>query len=181
MASVAFGSPDGGPHGPGQLLAHRPIGGPSPIFSAGPAFGPSPVFASGPIVGPGPVAGPFGPGPIVGPIGPGPVVSPGPVFGPGPIISPLPIGPVFGAPHPVPAPLFRPGPGPAYGVPEIEGPAVYDFSYGVQDPLTGTNFGHSEARDGYATQGTYYVNLPDGRLQVTRNNKSLNLSCETSS
>ena len=28
------------------------------------------------------------------------------------------------------------------------------------------NFGHTENREGYNTQGTYYVNLPDGRLQT---------------
>lgn len=69
--------------------------------------------------------------------------------------------------RPAPVPVVAPvapayGPGPVYA----EGPAVYDFSYGVNDPLTGQNFGHSENRDGYITQGTYYVNLPDGRLQT---------------
>merc|ERR1711970_639097 len=51
---------------------------------------------------------------------------------------------------------------PAYGyapAPTYEEPAKYDFNYAVND------FGHQEARDGYDTQGSYYVQLPDGRLQ----------------
>ncbi|MCL4153724.1 UNVERIFIED_CONTAM: hypothetical protein GTU68_066181 [Idotea baltica] len=40
-----------------------------------------------------------------------------------------------------------------------------EFSYAVNDPYHGTNFGHSESRDGYNAKGQYYVNLPDGRLQ----------------
>ena len=53
-----------------------------------------------------------------------------------------------------------------YGAPELDGPATYDFSYGVEDAITGTNFGHSESRDGVVTKGSYYVALPDGRLQT---------------
>ncbi|XP_042893373.1 pro-resilin-like [Penaeus japonicus] len=55
-------------------------------------------------------------------------------------------------------------PGPAFG------PAKYDFNYAVKDDYSGNDFGHQEARDGYDTQGSYYVLLPDGRLQkVTYN------------
>ena len=35
----------------------------------------------------------------------------------------------------------------------------------MKDDYSGTNFGTEERRDGYATQGSYYVALPDGRLQ----------------
>ena len=45
----------------------------------------------------------------------------------------------------------------------------YNFAYGVQDktayghPL---DFGHTEGRTGYNTQGSYHVLLPDGRTQT---------------
>ena len=35
----------------------------------------------------------------------------------------------------------------------------------LQDDYTANNFGQQESRDGYAAQGEYFVNLPDGRLQ----------------
>nr|XP_027233717.1 pro-resilin-like [Penaeus vannamei] len=60
--------------------------------------------------------------------------------------------------------LARPQNG--YGVPTpSSGPAKYDFNYAVNDPPSGNDFGHQEARDGPNTQGSYYVLLPDGRLQ----------------
>ncbi|XP_042893526.1 pro-resilin-like, partial [Penaeus japonicus] len=57
---------------------------------------------------------------------------------------------------------------PAYGYtpePTYEEPAKYDYNYAVEDHYSGNDFGHQEARDGYNTQGSYYVLLPDGRLQ----------------
>ena len=42
----------------------------------------------------------------------------------------------------------------------------YRYSYTVKDDYTRTNFGHRESRDGYQTRGTYFVVLPDYRLQV---------------
>ncbi|XP_042858833.1 pro-resilin-like [Penaeus japonicus] len=47
-------------------------------------------------------------------------------------------------------------------------PAHYSFNYGVDDGYFGTNFGHAESRDGYNTEGVYYVHLPDGRLQTVK-------------
>lgn len=44
-------------------------------------------------------------------------------------------------------------------------PALYRENWSVADQETGNNYGQEEARDGYDTQGSYYVNLPDGRLQ----------------
>ena len=35
----------------------------------------------------------------------------------------------------------------------------------MKDDYSGNNYGHQETRDGYNTQGTYYVLLPDSRLQ----------------
>nr|XP_027213834.1 cuticle protein 18.6-like [Penaeus vannamei] len=43
--------------------------------------------------------------------------------------------------------------------------AKYDFRYAVKDDYSGNDFGHQESRDGDRTQGSYYVQLPDGRLQ----------------
>ncbi|XP_069976304.1 pro-resilin-like [Penaeus vannamei] len=62
--------------------------------------------------------------------------------------------------HPENIPSYR------YGAPTpSSGPAKYDFNYSVNDPPSGNDFGHQEARDGPNTQGSYYVLLPDGRLQ----------------
>ncbi|KAK3877535.1 hypothetical protein Pcinc_017751 [Petrolisthes cinctipes] len=52
-----------------------------------------------------------------------------------------------------------------YGHPDPMGPAKYDFNYAVRDDPSANDFGHNEARDGYDTQGSYYVQLADGRLQ----------------
>ncbi|XP_069977399.1 uncharacterized protein [Penaeus vannamei] len=48
--------------------------------------------------------------------------------------------------------------------PAPTGPAQYNYRYTVQDNF-GNDFGHQEDRNGYDTQGSYYVQLPDGRLQ----------------
>ncbi|XP_071551225.1 pro-resilin-like [Panulirus ornatus] len=57
---------------------------------------------------------------------------------------------------------------PTYGyepAPAYEEPAKYDFNWAVKDDYSGNDFGQQESRDGYDTQGSYYVLLPDGRLQ----------------
>ena len=38
----------------------------------------------------------------------------------------------------------------------------------VLDDYSQNNYGMTESRDGYITQGEYFVNLPDGRLQKVR-------------
>ncbi|KAK8392615.1 hypothetical protein O3P69_014795 [Scylla paramamosain] len=43
----------------------------------------------------------------------------------------------------------------------------YNFDYAVKD-YQGNDFGHQESRDGYDTQGSYYVQLPDTRLQEVK-------------
>ena len=43
--------------------------------------------------------------------------------------------------------------------------AKYDFSWNVDDDSSENHFGQQESRDGDNTQGSYYVQLPDGRLQ----------------
>ncbi|XP_066948469.1 pro-resilin-like [Macrobrachium rosenbergii] len=45
------------------------------------------------------------------------------------------------------------------------GEAKYNFNWAVNHALSRNDFGHQEARDGEDTQGSYYVHLPDGRLQ----------------
>merc|ERR1712002_527698 len=44
-------------------------------------------------------------------------------------------------------------------------PAKYAFNWAVKDDYTNNNYGQDESRDGYETSGSYYVALPDGRLQ----------------
>ena len=44
-------------------------------------------------------------------------------------------------------------------------PAQYGFNYAVADDYSENNYGHEENRDGYDTKGSYFVNLPDGRVQ----------------
>nr|XP_027216986.1 cuticle protein 21-like isoform X1 [Penaeus vannamei] len=46
--------------------------------------------------------------------------------------------------------------------------AKYDFQWAVDHDDSGNDFGHQEARDNDNTQGSYYVQLPDGRLQTVR-------------
>ncbi|XP_068216725.1 cuticle protein 7-like [Palaemon carinicauda] len=62
------------------------------------------------------------------------------------------------------APSYH-APAPSYHAPAPAGPAQYDFNYAVKDDYSKNDFGHQETRNGYDTKGTYYVQLPDGRLQ----------------
>ncbi|XP_047479290.1 pro-resilin-like [Penaeus chinensis] len=48
------------------------------------------------------------------------------------------------------------------------GEAKYNFNWAVSDDSSSNEFGHQEARDGDHTQGSYYVQLPDGRLQTVK-------------
>merc|ERR1712141_109871 len=55
---------------------------------------------------------------------------------------------------------------PAYNEPAYpDEPPKYTYSYSVKDDYSNNNYGANEDRDGYATSGSYYVALPDGRLQ----------------
>ncbi|KAF2368101.1 Insect cuticle protein [Trinorchestia longiramus] len=42
----------------------------------------------------------------------------------------------------------------------------YNFAYGVSDPYQGIDFGQNEESDGNFVQGSYSVQLPDGRQQI---------------
>nr|XP_027233697.1 cuticle protein 8-like [Penaeus vannamei] len=46
--------------------------------------------------------------------------------------------------------------------------AKYNFNWAVDHDDSGNHFGHQEARDDDHTQGSYYVQLPDGRLQTVK-------------
>lgn len=48
----------------------------------------------------------------------------------------------------------------------IQAPIPYNFAYAVKDDYTYNDFGHQETSDGYAKTGSYYVLLPDGRMQT---------------
>ncbi|XP_037801767.1 cuticle protein 7-like [Penaeus monodon] len=58
----------------------------------------------------------------------------------------------------------------AYSAPRdsFEDDAKYNFNWAVDHDDSGNHFGQQEARDGDDTQGSYYVQLPDGRLQTVR-------------
>merc|ERR1711910_260755 len=88
--------------------------------------------------------------------------------------------PVVYKPAPTPAPVvYRPAPKIVYqpqpatykpAAPYVDQyadtPAVYTWEYAVKDDYTSNDFGAKESRDGYLTNGKYYVALPDGRLQT---------------
>ncbi|XP_064122610.1 pro-resilin-like [Macrobrachium nipponense] len=46
--------------------------------------------------------------------------------------------------------------------------AKYSFNWAVDHDPSSNEFGHQETRDGDDTQGSYYVQLPDGRLQSVK-------------
>ncbi|XP_066948518.1 pro-resilin-like [Macrobrachium rosenbergii] len=48
------------------------------------------------------------------------------------------------------------------------GEAKYSFNWAVDHDPSSNEFGHQETRDGDETQGSYYVELPDGRLQTVK-------------
>ena len=72
------------------------------------------------------------------------------------------------APQYAPVPSYGPAPIPAYGAEPAYPDTVpaYNYNYGVSDSYSGANFGASEAREGYNTNGEYHVALPDGRIQT---------------
>ncbi|XP_037805093.1 pro-resilin-like [Penaeus monodon] len=91
--------------------------------------------------------------------------------------------PAYNAPKPsyhAPEPAYH-APKPSYHAPEpayhaseqyeqeyADVTPKYNYNYGVADTYSGANFGHSESRDGYNTEGTYTVDLPDGRKQIVK-------------
>jgi len=59
-------------------------------------------------------------------------------------------------------PPYKPAPAPYPSYP----PASYAFDWKVLDTYTKNDYGHQETRNGDAATGSYYVALPDGRLQT---------------
>merc|ERR1719367_2187696 len=71
------------------------------------------------------------------------------------------------APAGPPAPYHAPAPGYHAAAPVYPDAApVYNYAYAAKDDYSGVNFSQTEARDGYATSGSYTVALPDGRIQT---------------
>ncbi|XP_045106743.1 cuticle protein 7-like [Portunus trituberculatus] len=61
----------------------------------------------------------------------------------------------------------RPDSSPSYGYTPPLPPAKpeYSFDWAVKDDYAALDFGQHETRDGYNTEGSYYVLLPDSRVQ----------------
>ncbi|XP_037072588.1 pro-resilin-like [Pollicipes pollicipes] len=55
---------------------------------------------------------------------------------------------------------------PEANIAEAGEPAAYNFEYAVKDEESGNDFGQQETRDGDSTSGSYYVLMPDGRMQI---------------
>ncbi|KAK8392362.1 hypothetical protein O3P69_014608 [Scylla paramamosain] len=84
--------------------------------------------------------------------------------------------PSYHAPaHPTPSYHAPAHPSPSYHAPAPsyhsaeqypDVPPQYSSNYAVKDDYSGNDFAATETRDGYNTQGSYQVLLPDGRLQT---------------
>ena len=57
------------------------------------------------------------------------------------------------------APAYN-APAPAYSE-----PAAYSYSWAVKDDYSKNDYGQDESRQGDKTSGSYFVQLPDGRVQ----------------
>merc|ERR1712088_143730 len=54
-----------------------------------------------------------------------------------------------------------------YAAPDLAEVSPYTYNYGVADEYSGAAFSQSESNDGTGVvEGSYYVNLPDGRIQT---------------
>ncbi|XP_063591928.1 cuticle protein 19-like [Penaeus indicus] len=75
--------------------------------------------------------------------------------------------PSYNTPAPTyhaPPPTYN-APAPSYHAPAPSEPAQYDFNYAVNHDYSSNDYSHQENRNGYDTQGSYHVLLPDGRVQ----------------
>lgn len=98
---------------------------------------------------------------------------------PAPVVYKPATAPVAYKPAPAPV-VYKPAPAPvaykpaptykatsSYVEPSYaDVPALYTWEYAVKDDYSSNDFGAKESRDGYLTNGKYYVALPDGRLQT---------------
>ncbi|XP_063605538.1 pro-resilin-like [Penaeus indicus] len=53
-----------------------------------------------------------------------------------------------------------------YNQPSYDEPIPYKYNYNVRDEYAGADFGHNEDSDGHNAQGSFFVQLPDGRRQT---------------
>ncbi|CAG0880215.1 unnamed protein product [Cyprideis torosa] len=90
-----------------------------------------------------------------------------------PTYAPPPQQPSYAPAQPSYAPKPRPSyqasysqPAPSYKQPEYNDVPNYNFNWAVKDDYSGNDFGQEESRNGYDTNGVYYVLLPDGRRQT---------------
>ena len=52
--------------------------------------------------------------------------------------------------------------------PQVYPADPYRYTYAVKDDLSNNNFGETVSGAGDSAQGSYYVALPDGRLQTVK-------------
>ncbi|XP_042234936.1 cuticle protein 7-like [Homarus americanus] len=57
---------------------------------------------------------------------------------------------------------------PPYSQPSYKQGRPYSFRYGVKDDYAGADYGQDETSDGHLVKGSYFVALPDGRLQTVK-------------
>merc|ERR1712025_503042 len=68
--------------------------------------------------------------------------------------------------HPPPPPAYKPA-APYHAPVEKLPPQPFAYQYGVNDDYSGANFEKAENQDANGNlQGSYRVNLPDGRVQI---------------
>ena len=140
-------------HAPAHIPVHKPAPyHPAPVYKPAPVYHPAPVYKPAPVYHPAPV---HKPAPYVAPVVHKPVVH-----APAPYVAPVVHKPIVHQ-----APVYH-KPAPYHPEPAYDGPAVYEYGYAVADDYSGANFAANENRDGYATNGEYRVNLPDGRTQI---------------
>ncbi|KAF0292787.1 Cuticle protein 19 [Amphibalanus amphitrite] len=89
---------------------------------------------------------------------PEPAYRPKPAYSPKPAYRPEP------AYKPAPSYAQRPSYAASYQEPQYYA-QPYQFEYAVNDHYTGTVFSQNENSDTKVVQGSYSVNLPDGRVQ----------------
>merc|ERR1712106_692831 len=131
--------------------------------TAAPTYKPAPVvyrYKPAPVV--------YKPAPVVYKSAPVVYKSAPAVYKPAPVVykpAPAVYKPAPSVYKPAPAPVYKAAP--SYAEPSYADiPAKYDLEYAVKDYYSNNDFGAKESRDGYLTNGKYYVALPDGRLQT---------------
>nr|XP_027207755.1 cuticle protein 8-like [Penaeus vannamei] len=96
---------------------------------------------------------------------------PSPVYTSRPYHAPAPYHarPAYHAPEPAyhaPEPAYH---APKHYEPEYpDVPPKYNYNYGVADGYSGVNLGHSESPRRLQDEGSYSVDLPDGRKQTVK-------------